>query len=217
MNFRPPLNSVIVQIKTKYIRNMTSVLRLAAIQQQSSIDPSDYCNIYGTVVAAPLEVAGWRDYKGYTADDLRVGDVAIFSSSVVAEMAQTDPEADPIFKNSFWWDGQEYWVCDITRIYAVVRAGEIRMQNGYVMVEHIEKQPNIFLPAHIKKSIRTTKAILTQIGRPKSGEKGIDCTPGDEVYFNPNIIVTYQIPDPETKEPKEFGILQQKHILGKVG
>jgi len=41
--------------------------------------------------------------------------------------------------------------------------------------------------------------------------------PGDEVYFNPNIIVTYQIPDPETKEPKEFGILQQKHILGKVG
>lgn len=216
MNFRPPLNSVIVQIKTKYIRNMTSVLRLAAIQQQSSIDPSDYCNIYGTVVATPLEVAGWRDYKGYTADDLKVGDVAIFSSSVVAEMTQTDPEADPIFKNSFWWDGQEYWVCDITRIYAVVRAGEIRMQNGYVMVEHIEKQPNIFLPAHIKKSVRTTKAILTQIGHPKEGERNIDCKQGDTVFFNPNIITTYQIDDPTTKEPKEFGILQQKHVLGKA-
>ena len=216
MNFRPPLNSVIVQIKTKYIRNMTSILRLAAIQQQSSIDPSDYCNIYGTIVATPLEIAGWRDYKGYTADDLKVGDVAIFSSSVIAEMAQTDPEADPIFKNSFWWDGQEYWVCDITRIYAVVRAGEIRMQNGYVMVEHIEKQPNIFLPAHIKKSVRTTQAILTQIGHPKEGEINIDCKQGDTVFFNPNIITTYQIDDPTTKEPKEFGILQQKHVLGKV-
>jgi hypothetical protein len=209
MNFRPPLNSVIVQIKTKYIKNLSKVLRVAAIQQQSSIDPSDYCNIYGTVVSTPLEVAGWRDYKGYTADDIKVGDVAMFSSSVVAEMAQTDPEADPIFKNSFWWDGQEYWVCDITRIYAVVRAGEIRMQNGYVMVEHIEKQPNIFLPAHIKKSVRTTQAILTQI-------VNIDCKQGDTVFFNPNIITTYQIDDPTTKEPKEFGILQQKHVLGKA-
>lgn len=53
-----------------------------------------------------MQIAPTRDYKGFVAGDIRLGDVAIFSSSVVAEMAQTDPEAAPIFKNSFGGTGR---------------------------------------------------------------------------------------------------------------
>jgi len=209
MKYRPSINNVIVQVKTKYIKNFTNILRLAAIQQQSSIEPADYVNIVGTVVSLPKAIGGRREYQGFTAENIKVGDIAIFSSSVIYEFAQTEPEAEPIYKNSFWWEEQEYFVCDITRIYAVIRAGEIIMQNGYVMVEDIEKQSPIYLPQHIKKAIKTTKGVLTQIDYPLKNSKKIDCKRGDIVYFNPNIVVNHKI------EGKEFGILQQKHILGK--
>ena len=129
---------------------------------------------------------------------------------------QTDPEAEPIYKNSFWWDGQEYWAVDITKLYAVVRAGEIRMQNGYVMVEGMEQEAKIYLPQNIRKSVKTTTATLTQICNPVKGGKNIDCKPGDTVVFNPNILTTYRIDSNDGSELKEFGILQQRHILGKI-
>lgn len=210
MKFRPPLNNVIVSVKTKYIKNFTKILRLAAIQQQSSIEPADYVNIVGIVEAVPLMVKGGREYEGFSADDIKVGDIAIFSSSVIYEFAQIEPDAEPIYKNSFWWDGAEYFSCDITRLYAVIRAGEIIMQNGYVMIENIDKQPQIYLPQHIRKSIKTSSGTLTQIGNPLVGKTNIDCSRGDTVYFNPNILVHHKI------DEKEFYILQQKHILGKA-
>lgn len=210
MEFCPPINNVVVQVKTKYIKNFTKILRLAAIQQQSSIDPADYVNIVGTVVATPLEISSKKGYEGFSAKDIKVGDVAIFSSSVIYEFTQTDPEAEPIFKNSFWWDSQEYFMCDIQKLYAVIRAGEIVMQNGYVMLEDIDKQPVIYLPQAIKKKVKTTEGTVTHIGHPLSNSKKIDCKEGDRVCFNPNILINHQI------EGKEFSIVQQRHILGKV-
>lgn len=216
MKFQSPKNNVIVQIKQKYNRAVGKIAKLAAIQQHSSVDPANFVNIYGTVVSVPREVGWDMTYKDFSKHDVRVGDIAIFSYSVVYEFMQTDPEAEPIYKNSFWWDGQEYWVVDITRLYAVVRAGEIRMQNGYVMVEGMEQAANIYLPQHIRKSVKTTTATLTQICNPPKGGKNIDCKPGDTVVFNPNILTTYRIDSNDGGELKEFGILQQRHILGKI-
>jgi hypothetical protein len=216
MKFQSPANNVIVQIKQKYNRAVGKIAKLAAIQQHSSVDPANFVNIYGTVVSVPRETGRDMTYKDFSKHDIRVGDIAIFSYSVVYEFMQTDPEAEPIYKNSFWWDGQEYWAVDITKLYAVVRAGEIRMQNGYVMVEGMEQEAKIYLPQNIRKSVKTTTATLTQICNPVKGGKNIDCKPGDTVVFNPNILTTYRIDSNDGSELKEFGILQQRHILGKI-
>lgn len=214
--FSPPLNNVVVQVTQKYTRNMSNLLKIAAIQQATTIEPADYVSIVGTVIALPMEISKKREYEGFTTRDIRVGDVAIFSSSVIYEFAQLEPDAEPIFKNSFWWNNQEYFNCDITRLYAVIRAGETRMQNGYVMIEQIEKQSSIYLPQHIKKKVTTTRGTLTAIGHPLTNAKLIDCLPGDSVCFNPNIITMHKIYSAQTDTWKEFGVIQQKHILGKV-
>jgi co-chaperonin GroES (HSP10) len=185
-------------------------MRIAAIQNNTSIEPADLVAITGEVVSVPLEISTWkRDYMGYSAADINPGDTAIFSHEVVFSFKSTAPEEDPIFKNSFWYKDAEYWLCDIIRLYAVVRDEKIRMQNGYVMLENLEKPPVIYLPQSTKKKINTAYATIAHVGKPLIHQKRIDCERGDIVYFNPNILRIYQIND------KPFGIIKQSHVLGK--
>lgn len=82
---RTSKNNVVVRVKTKYIKNITNILKMSAIQQHSTIDPADYVNIVGEVVALPLEIEDKREYKGFGVDDIKIGDTAIFSHSVIYE------------------------------------------------------------------------------------------------------------------------------------
>lgn len=198
-----PINNVIVQIKTKYIRNFTSLLKMAAIQNNTSIEPSDYCNIIGTVVSAPMSISSRREYNGFTQKDIKEGDVAIFSHEIIASTIQTDPEGEPVYKNMFWNNGKEYWLVNIDRLYAVIRDGEIRMQNGYVMLEHLEAPSKIILSASSKKKIKVGYGIVSQ-AQKKSGLKQ-----GDKVFFNPNHVRLYQL------DGRPFGIITLKQIFGK--
>lgn len=71
--FSPPLNNVVVQVTQKYTRNMSNLLKIAAIQQATTIEPADYVSIVGTVVALPMEISKKREYEGFTTRDIRVG------------------------------------------------------------------------------------------------------------------------------------------------
>lgn len=203
MEIVAPINNVIIQMETKYIKNFTSILKMAAIQNNTSIDPSDYVNIIGTVISAPKSISDKRDHVGFSANDIKKGDTIIFSHQVVYDFLQTDPDAEPIYKNLFWYKGKEYWIADISKIYAVIRNGEIRMQNGYVMVEELEKAAKIFLPAHISKNIRIAKGVISQSRPSFEGKQG------DHVFFNPKHPRLYQI------NGKEFAILTEDQILGR--
>ncbi len=201
---RSPLNNVVVKVKEKMIKNFTSVLKMAAIQNLTSIDPADYVQIVGEVVSIPLEISTWkREYESYTTSDIRPGDKCIFSHDVIYSFVQKEPDADPIYKNSFWYKDGEYWMCDIKNLYAVIRDGEIRMQNGYVMLENLEKASNIYLPQHLKKALKTGSGVVTQIAANPSIKRN------DKVYFNPNKLRLYQVNE------KPFGIVRQSQILGK--
>ena len=57
--FKAPINRVVLTVDTKYVRNFTSILKMAAIQNNSSVDPSDYVNIMGKVISVPTAIAAF--------------------------------------------------------------------------------------------------------------------------------------------------------------
>lgn len=203
------INNVIVKFKTKYIKNFTTIGKIAAIQNNTSIEPADMVNIVCEVVSAPKSIDGKREHKGFSLNDIRPGDVAIVSHLVIFNFELTASEEEPIFKNRIWYQGEEYFQCDIQHLFAVIRDGEVKMLNGYVMVGELQKPSQIFLPAHVKKSIRTAQAIVSHIGTPLLTETKLDVKTGDKVYFNPSVVQLYQVNE------KPFGIIRQRDILGR--
>jgi len=208
--FQAPINKVIVKFKTKYIKNFTSIMKMAAIQNNTSIEPADYVNIICEVVSVPKKISNHRrDYEGFSTSDIRVGDTAIVSHAVIYDFLQLEPEAEPIYKNMVFYGGKEYFSADIQHVFAVVRNGQIRMQNGYLMVADMEKSPMIILSKATRRSISAASATLTHIGKPLTNSHNIDIVPGDTIYYNPQKISIYQVNE------KPFGILRQKDILGR--
>jgi len=199
-----PTNQVLIKVKTKYIANMTDLLKVSAIQNGSTIDPSDYVNIIGEVVSVPIAISDTKDYKGFSTHDIYEGDTAIFSYQVISSRIQRSHNRDPIFKNLITYKGEEFFSVNITYLFAVIRGGEIRMQNGYVMVEQMEAPKIIILDAKTKKSNAASTAVISNISKNNHSLK-----PMDRVYFAPNKIQLYQIGG------KPFGIVKEKDILGK--
>jgi hypothetical protein len=117
--FKAPINNLVVTVETKYVKNFTSILRMAAIQNGSSVDPSDYVNIMGKVVSVPKAISDRREYAGFSAHDILPGDTAIFSHEVIYSFSQVEPDAEPIYKNSVWYNGTEYFVA-VTKKGAIV-------------------------------------------------------------------------------------------------
>lgn len=200
-----PTDQVIVQVTTKYIKNISNILKTAEIQNMSSVSAADLVNIVGVVVSAPKALT--KEFSDYSLNDVLQGDTAIFSHEVIYSFLPTAPEDDPIFKNMFHYKGDEYFTCNPRNLYAVIRDGNIRMQNGYVMVENMTKSTSLYLPQHIRKSINCGTGILTKIGNTAVGEKLVEAQSGDTVYFNANKIRLHQI------NGKPFGILKQSQLL----
>jgi len=207
--FQSPSNNIVIKVKTKWIDNFDNILRMAALNPQSMLNPADYVQIRGEVVSIPKSISKRKDYEGYSLSDIRVGDTAIFSNQVISTTTQLEPEAEPVYKNRVYYNGEEYFMADIQHIYAVVRNKQIRMQNGYVMVTDMEKPPLIIMATQTKKLISSAQAVITHIGRSLTTERPIDAMPGDTVYFNPSKLLNYQM------NGIPFGILKQSHILGK--
>lgn len=209
MAIQSALDNIVVKVKHKYVGNFTSIMKIAAIQNNTSIEPADLVNIVGEVVSVPQSISNKRENNGLRLDDIKPGDVAIFSHLVIFSFESTAPEEEPIFKNRVWYNGEEYFLCNIQHLFAVIRGEEIRMQNGYVMLQEMEKPPVIVLPTHVKKTIRTAQAVVAHIGKPPQNQQEINVKPGDRVFFNPTILQLYQI------NGNPFGIIRQKDILGR--
>lgn len=207
--FQSALNNIVVKFERKYIKNFTNIMRIAAIQNNTSVEPADMVNIVCEVVSVPKSISDKRDYKGFSTMDIRPGDTAIVSHSVIFDFELTSSADTPVFKNEVYYKTKEYFVADITHVFAVIRGGIVRMQNGYIMTHDMEKPPLIILSQFTKRSISAASAIVTHIGKPLTHLKRVDVEHGDTVYYNPNKIQLYQV------NGKPFGILRQQDILGK--
>lgn len=206
--FQAPINNIVLKITTKYIRNISDLMKRASIENGATVDPSDFVNILGEIVSVPKEISTRREYEGFSTSDIKPGDTAIFSYLVIYNFATTSPDAAPIYRNLVTYRGKEFWMCDVMNLFTVIRDTKIRMQNGYVMLEDIEKPPLIILSQATKRYLGTISATISHIGKPLTHQKRIAAEVGDKVYFNPNKLQLYQI------NGKPFGIVQQQHILG---
>lgn len=201
-------NDVIVKIPTKYINNFSSIMKTAAIENNSSVHLEDLVNIKGKVVSLPRVITQDRTHESFTTNDIRVGDTAIFSFLVVYEFYQKEHMGEPLYKNLITYKGEEYWKVDITRVYAVIRDEKIIMVNGYVMAKPFPED-KIVLQAGSKKTRGSKSSELMHIGYPRLGAKCIEAKDGDTIYYNPMKAAKYQIND------KPFIILQQHQVLGR--
>lgn len=202
-----PQNNVILKVATKYVSNISSIMKVSALLNGSTVDPVQIVNIVGEVISIPQQIKG-RGYEGFSTKDIQVGDTAIYRFDLIYDFKEVK-DAEPIYKNRIEFEGKEYWSCDIKKIFGVIRNGEIIMINGYVMITDFDEM-KIHLPAYMKKARGSQRSIVMHIGNPKENARMLNVESGDTVFFNPNKTAKYQI------KGKHFRIIQQDKILGKL-
>lgn len=200
-----PFNNVLLKIGDVFVKQYGAVAKTSMMYGHGSdVNPADMVNIVGDIVALPSTITTDKPgFEGYSTEDMKVGDTAIFRYDVIHEYVNSER-----FKNCFWYRGKEYWSASIVKIFGVIRRGEIIMINGYCMVESIGNPVNIILPANMKNIDGLGSATLTQIGNNRKGMAKIDAFPGDTVFFDPRKIQKYAI------GKKKFGIIRQSQIFG---
>lgn len=213
MPFQPPINNLLIKVATKYIGNYTNIMKAANLNPANKLNPLDLVNIVGEVVALPKAIDNKRKgMDGYSLKDIEVGDTVCFRYDIVGDFF-INTETDNIeYKNMVWYKGKEYWLCDITRAFFVIKkeSKSIKMINGYVMLEDIQEENQIYLPASMKRISRAKEATLAQIGNPLSTQKGIAAFPGDKVLVHPLKLQHYQIGG------KKFAICRQENVFGRM-
>lgn len=202
-------NNLIITMPTKYIRNISDILKRADIQNMSTVSPADLVQIVGRVVSIPKKIrTNKRGYEGFTINDIRVGDKVFFRYDVVFDLKAVS-EKENVYRNMFEYNAKEYWLLNIQKLFGVIREDGIKMLNGYVMI-HDFPEDLIHVPVHIKKFRGTKKSKIICIGNSKSKEKPIKAYSGDTVIFDPTKTSKYEI------NGKHFRIIQQKFLLGKI-
>lgn len=65
---KAPPNKIVVKVPHKYIRSISGLLKRASIENASTVDPSDFVNIFGDVVAVPAKCFDRPGLEGYSAE-----------------------------------------------------------------------------------------------------------------------------------------------------
>lgn len=203
-----PLNKVIVYPRSKYISHISDLMKRSAIQNGATVDPADVVNIVGEIVSLPLRISDSPDYMGYSTEELKVGDLAIFSYKVIYDLIIKQENGEPVHRNLITYEGKELFSCDIRNLFGVIRGEEIIMVNGFVMLTEYVKDKIITSPA-LRNQKNTKSSKVMHIGKNRLHLPNIDAKDGDIVYFNPDKAQHYEIKE------KKFIILQQEKVLGK--
>ena len=200
------VNNVIVTIEKRMIADLYNAIRMANMTPEGHVNPADYVNIIGTVVALPRSVCKRPDYAGFSTKDLRVGDTIIFSYQVVFSMDEGE-NGEAVHTNAFFYEGKEYWKVDVQQIFAAIRGNEIIMINGYVMLQEVHAPSQIILLSdESKKMVRASKSFLSHIGNNLDGKKNVRAAQGDTVYIDFRKAQHYKIGE------RPIAIVRQKDI-----
>lgn len=203
-----PTNSLIVKVKTKYIGNISDIMRVSAIENGSSVDSVDLVNIIGEVVGLPRVIQSEKvGYAGFSSENIQVGDTVIFSYNIIHDF-KIEEDGEQVYRNRFFYRTEEYFLADITKIFGVIKNEEIIMLNGFTMLGEFSES-TLIIPQSLKKIKKASETKVMHIGFPKTTETNIDIKTNDTIYFPGHASQKYQI------NGKKFTILQQNKIFGK--
>lgn len=112
------------------------------------------------------------------------------------------------FNNLFNFDGQDYWKCDLTEIFAKKVKGHWVAIGDRVICKPIDElvPDNVLLPEYRDKDImvrRQDRAMAITGGKNKGIKKG------DVLSFNPSFVEKY------TFENKEYYLIKENYVNGK--
>lgn len=203
-------NNLVISIETTHIASVANAIKMANINKTSQINPADYVQVIGKIISLPKKITTWkRDYVGFSTKDMKVGDTVIIRYDVVWQFEEVG-DGTARFRNNIYYNNVDYWLCDIQKVFAVIRNGKIRMVNGYCMIEEMSKPSLIVMPTQTtKRQVNSSTATLTHISNNLTHLKRVDAEVGDIVYFNPTKVQEYKI------KGKAFGILRQEDLLGR--
>lgn len=201
-----PTNNLIVKVKPKWIRHFSSIMKIAAITDESNINPADIVNIVGEVVSVPKKIETQRrEYKNFSCDEIKAGDTVLFSYRVVFDLQEVAGEySEPVYTNRFIYKGEEYFTASITEVFAYIRDGEIKMINDWAIMSKYAEQA-IILPQYYRKNRRAAQSELSHIG----ANNKTDVQRGDTVFFDPMKTQHYRV------NQKDIVIFKGKDFLAK--
>ncbi len=202
-----PADSIFVTVKSKYTKDFTTLTKRFALENNTSVHLEDLVTITGTVASLPKTISKDKQDRGFSKDNIQVGDELIFSFNVIYDFFQKEHEGELFYRNRITYKGKDYWAADITKIFAVIRGEEIIMLNGYVMAMPFSEDL-IITQAETKTARKSKFSRVIHIGEPKQGQPKIKVSQDDQIYYNPKKVTKYEI------NRKPFIILTQQQFLG---
>ena len=204
-----PEDNIIVSIKSKYTKDFGMLTRRLSIGDATSVHLEDFAQNVGTVVSLPKEISKTKTENGYSMEGIEVGDTILFAFNVVFDFYQNAPDALPIYRNKISYYDKEYWMCDITKVFAILRGEQIIMVNGFVMATPYNEDV-LFSQPENRRSRKSKHSEVMWVGSPRTNQNPIDIKQGDTIFYNPKKTTKYEINN------KPFIILTQQQVLGKV-
>jgi len=196
-----PQNNVIVQLAKKH-EDMIQCANGIILYKDTTFHPEEHVMIEAKVISIPRSIIRRADYEGYS-ELPDVGDTILTRYDVVFSYVDQPDNANPIYKNLFDVDGQEYWMVDVMQIFAVKETHGYRMLNGYVMcattAEGAPAHQFLVLPEFMQLKTRKDRLLIRHIGAGYFRE-------GDIVFCNPHIVQEYRTFD------DSFCIVKQSHL-----
>jgi co-chaperonin GroES (HSP10) len=209
-----PVNNVIVTLEKKFYDSITFKSGVK-LHVDPAFHPEEYAMLKATVVSVPHSIIDRYDYRGMRIE-MKPGDELLVRYDLVFGYKSQPDRDTPIYKNLFLLhDGekyQEYWLCDLQKVFAIVRDGEFIMQNGYVLLDPVLEQTEtisnyLVLPDTATQKQSKRAGIVRAIGAPLANRPVLCVQHGDKVLVLPGTIQHYRV------DETEFLICKQSHLL----
>jgi co-chaperonin GroES (HSP10) len=213
-----PVKNLLVTLENKHNDSVTFASG-QVLYFDPTWHPEEYAMMEATIVSVPDKVGRWRpsqqgwieddSLRGVEIDDMRPGDKALIRYDVVHNYIDQPDRDSPRYKNLFLHEGQEYWKCSITQVFAYIRDEVIHMVNGWVICDILEETKEssslLILPDNYKTVTHKDKMRVRHIGKTT-----LPIATGDIVFVDPQYVQTYKI------NLDEFYIIRQSRIIAKA-
>jgi co-chaperonin GroES (HSP10) len=180
---RPVYNRVLVQVDYEWKEEHVTQSGVIGVCFQNDIDRSVGAQRKGKVIAIPRAISKNHFFLKDIQEAVRVGDILYFHFNSILPDNCVDPD-------------KGHYIINMEQIFCILRDGEMIMYGGRVLAEPIydddvedeggikvrKTASGIIKEINVQHNLK--KAKLSYIGNPLRGERTLDVSPGDTIYYD---------------------------------